>query len=360
MGWERASVQSKQAEVNFSPDLIRVIAIALVILVHCSGFPYAIQGEITPTVVMDWFTADVYSAFGYLGVPLFVMLSGALLLEPTKADEPMRVFFKKRFNRIAFPMMFWTVAYFAWGYYVHGRPLTLFNISQGLLTGSYDHLWFLYLLLGLYLVTPILRVLVKFIDRRKFVLLLSLWFVGTVVTPTIHTFTTLTFNPVVFVFMDWVGYFLLGLFLVQTKIRSWIIYLAAISGILIAVVGDWLITATLGETYTGFFHGYVSFDIIIASAALFILLITIPPRRVETRYNSVNRVIHWIGQNTLPIYLIHIMVLESLALGFFGFTLPYVSNSIVRIPMTALVTFLLSAAIVYPLMKIPYVKRLIG
>ncbi len=310
MGWERASVQSKQAEVNFSPDLIRVIAIALVILVHCSGFPYAIQGEITPTVVMDWFTADVYSAFGYLGVPLFVMLSGALLLEPAKADEPMRVFFKKRFNRIAFPMMFWTAAYFAWGYYVHGRPLTLFNISQGLLTGSYDHLWFLYLLLGLYLVTPILRVLVKFIDRRKFVLLLSLWFVGTVVTPTIHTFTTLTFNPVVFVFMDWVGYFILGIFLLQTKVRSWIIYLAATLGILTAVLGDWLITATLGEAYTGFFHGYLSFDIIIASAALFILLITIPPRRVETRYKSVNRVIHWIGQNTLPIYLIHIMVLE--------------------------------------------------
>jgi len=360
MDRERASVQSKQVEVNFSPDLIRTLAMFLVILLHCSSFPYAIPGEITPTVVLDWFTADIYAAFGYLGVPLFVMLSGALLLEPAKADEPMRVFFKKRFNRIAFPLMFWTAAYFVWSYYVHGRPLTLFNIAQGLLTGSYDHLWFLYLLLGLYLVTPILRVLVKFLDRRKFVLLLSLWFVGTVVTPAIHTFTTLTFNPVVFVFMDWVGYFLLGLFLVQTKTRSWLIYLAAISGILTAVLGDWLITATLGETYTGFFHGYVSFDIIIASAALFALLITIPPNRAETRYNNVNRVIHWIGQNTLPIYLIHIMVLESLTLGLFGFTLPDVSNSIVSIPMTALVVFSLSAAIVYPLMKIPYVKRLIG
>ena len=360
MGCERAGVQSKQVEVNFSPDLIRTLAIFLVIFLHCSGFPYAIQGEITPTVVLDWFTADVYSAFGYLGVPLFVMLSGALLLEPAKADEPMRVFFKKRFNRIAFPLMFWTAAYFAWGYYVHGKPLTLFNISQGLLSGSYDHLWFMYLLLGLYLVTPILRVLVKFIDRRKFVLLLSLWFVGTVVTPAIHTFTTLTFNPLMFVFMDWVGYFLLGLFLVKTKIRSWITCLAVISGILVAVLGDWFITASLGETYTGFSHGYVSFDIIIASAALFVLFITILPNRAETRYNRVNRVIHWIGQNTLPLYLIHLMVLESLALGFFGFTLPYISNSIVRIPITALVAFSLSVAIVYPLMKIPYVKRLIG
>jgi surface polysaccharide O-acyltransferase-like enzyme len=201
-GW-RARVQSKRPEVNYSPDLIRTLAIGMVILLHCSGFPYSIQGEITPTVILDWFTSNVYAAFGILGVPLFVLLSGSLLLEPSKANEPMRVFFKKRFNRIGFPLIFWTIAYFAWSHYVHGKPLTLFNISQGLLTGSYDHLWFLYLLIGLYLVTPILRVLVRYIDRKKFTLLLSLWFVGTVITPAIHTFTTFTFNPVVFVFMDW-------------------------------------------------------------------------------------------------------------------------------------------------------------
>ena len=146
----------------------------------------------------------------------------------------------------------------------------------------------------------------------------------------------------------------------QTKVRSWIVYLAAALGILAAVLGDWLITATLGETYTGFFHGYVSFDIIVASTALFLLLITIPTSRVESRYGKVNRVIHWVGQNTLPIYLIHMMVLESLSLGLFGFTLPYVSLGIVRIPFTALAVFSISAAIVYPLMKIPYVMRLIG
>jgi surface polysaccharide O-acyltransferase-like enzyme len=152
----------------------------------------------------------------------------------------------------------------------------------------------------------------------------------------------------------------LGIFLLQTKSRSRIVYVVAASGILIAVLGDWLITATLGETYTGFFHGYVSFDIILASAALFLLLVTIPPSRAESRYSGVNRLIHWTGQNTLPIYLIHMMVLESLSRGLFGVTLPYIGLSIVRIPLTAFLVFLLSAAIVYPLMRIPYVKRLIG
>jgi surface polysaccharide O-acyltransferase-like enzyme len=177
----RDNLQAKPAGVNYSPDLIRTIAIVMVIFVHCSGFPYRFLGsQITTTDVMNWFTTDVYAAFGYLGVPLFVMLSGALLLDPAKADEPMRVFFKKRFNRIAFPMIFWTIVYFAWSVYVRGKPFTPYNISQGLLMGSSEILWYLYLIVGLYLVTPILRVLIKHIDKNKFTLLIIVWFVGTV------------------------------------------------------------------------------------------------------------------------------------------------------------------------------------
>ena len=81
-------MQSKPSNVNYPVDLIRTIAIVMVILVHASFFPYSIPGEITPTVIVNWFTADVFGAIGYLGVPIFVMLSGALLLNPAKADEP--------------------------------------------------------------------------------------------------------------------------------------------------------------------------------------------------------------------------------------------------------------------------------
>jgi peptidoglycan/LPS O-acetylase OafA/YrhL len=162
------------------------------------------------------------------------------------------------------------------------------------------------------------------------------------------------------VISGWIGYYLLGIYLLENKVRSWKVYLAAVFGVLATILGEWLLTATLGETYTGFFHGYLSFSIIIASAALFLLFITIPQTRTESRYTGINRVIHWIGQNTLPIYLFHIMVLEVLTRGLLGFTLPYVNNLIVDIPMTAFVTLTVTAAIIYPLMKIPYVKRLIG
>jgi len=332
----------------------------MVILVHSSFFPYKIPGEITSTVMVNWFTANVFGAIGYLGVPLFVMLSGALLLNPSKADEPMGVFFKKRFNRIGLPLIFWTLVYFIWSFNVWGKPMTLSNIGQGLISGSYPILWFLYLLVGLYLATPILRTLVKHIERKKFKLLLAIWFVGTISVPLIHTFTDFNYNPLMFVITDWVGFFLLGIYLTKSKIHSTIAYLGLILGLLVAIAGDWFITLSMGEQYTGYFHNYLSFNMIIASAGLFLLLIRIPHRRIDTGNITINRMMYWVEQNTLPIYLIHVIVLESLQLGLLGFSFPYTYNLLVDVPLITLVTFVLSAAIIYPLKKIPFVMKLIG
>ena len=332
----------------------------MVILVHASFFPYKIPGEITHTVIVNWFTADVFGAIGYLGVPLFVMLSGALLLNPVKADEPMGVFFKKRFNRIGLPLIFWTVVYFIWSFTVWENPVTLFNIVQGLISGSYPILWFLYLLVGLYLITPILRTLVKHIDRKQFKLLLAIWFLGTISVPLVHNFTNFKFNPLMFVITDWVGFFLLGIYLTKTKIPSTTAYIGLIFGLLVAIVGDWFLTASMGEQFTGYFHSYLSFNMIIASAALFLILIRIPHSTFDSGNSTINRLIQWIQHNTLPLYLVHIIVLESLHLGLLGFSFPYTYNLLVDVPVIAFITFVLSAAIVYPLKKIPFVMKLIG
>jgi len=150
------------------------------------------------------------------------------------------------------------------------------------------------------------------------------------------------------------------IYLQNTKVRSSIIYLAASLGLLVAVLGSWFITTLYGEQYTGFFHGYLSFNMIIASAALFLILIGIPRTKVESGNGTFNRLLHWIGQNTLPIYLVHIIVLESLHLGLLGFFLPYTHDLLIDVPVVAFVTFVLSSTIIYVLKKIPHVSKLMG
>ncbi len=331
----------------------------LVIFVHANFFPYTVTGTITPTLMLNWWTIDAYRSVANFGVPLFVMLTGVLLLTPEKCDEPMGVFFKKRFARIGVPMIFWTAAYFAWGHFVHGYALTATSIFEGLLSGSYYHLGFLYILIGLYLATPILRILVKYIDRKRFIYFLVLWVVGSFAVPFIQVFIGYNFNPVLFVFSGWIGYFVLGVFLLKSKVRSWILYLTLALGVAAAVIGDWVVTL-YSPQFNGFFHEYLIFPTIIASGALFLLLLAVPANRFENHVKF-NRVLHWISLNTLPIYLFHVMVLEVISSGFLGYELyVFTMVPIIEIPVLTLLTFTVTCLIIYPLMKIPFVKKIIG
>jgi surface polysaccharide O-acyltransferase-like enzyme len=354
-------METKQATVNFPVDLIRCIAIVLIILVHTSGFPYQFyNANITSLDIANWFTVNAFDAFGMIGVPLFVMLTGALLLTPDKADEPLKVFYKKRLDRIALPFIFWTIVYFIWSFTVLGKPLSLYNVEQGLLGGSYYHLWYLYLLMGLYAVTPIMRVLVKNLNRSLFSYLLILWFAGTVITPAIHTFTTFDFNPVMFIFFDSIGYFLLGIYLLSANFSRKTAITAAVLGILGTVLGDWVVTGTAGQQYTGYFHNYMSATTIIASVAIFFLLLKATPNRLQS-HCKISRVMHWVSQNTLDIYLIHIIVLVALTNRVFGVflnTLTYIP--LIDVPIYTVLVFVISAFLVFMLKKIPYVKKLIG
>ncbi len=193
-----------------------------------------------------------------------------------------------------------------------------------MLGGSYYHLWYLYLLMGLYAVTPILRVLVKHLNRKLFAYLLILWVAGTVSTPFIHTFTDFEFSPVAFVFFDWVGYYLLGLYLLESNLRRSKAYLLVFTGLLGAIVGEWFLTATTGQQYMGFFHNYMSATIIIASAGFFFILTSGNTNRLGS-YPTLYRVIHWVSVNTFPIYLIHMLVLVTLTANVLGSLVEYVN-----------------------------------
>jgi surface polysaccharide O-acyltransferase-like enzyme len=351
-------LQFKAVGGSTSVDLVRAVAIILIVFLHATAFPYITQSNSTMEV-STWWTVDVYGAIGPMGLPLFVMLSGALLLDKSKGDEPMRVFFKKRFNRIGLPMIFWTIFYFVWSF-AHGTAVTINSILQGVISGSYNHLWFLYLLIGLYLVTPFLRVLVNHLDQRKFFYLLAICFVGTIIVPILQYFET-AYNPVMFILTGWVGYFLLGRFLLGVKMpNKWILVGAVTFGVAVSIFGTFQVMAVAGQSYATAMHESLSFNFIIASAAMFLLLTAIPASKIQT-HSLINRLIGWISRNTLPIYLLHIVVFEIFEYNYLGVEISVHSmNPIVSIPLLALVTFVLTSLIVYAVKKIPYAERIIG
>ncbi len=341
-------------------DLIRAVAIILVIIIHAAIEPYPIT-SMTPQVVFQWWTVNIYNSLARPSVPLFVMLSGALLLQPSKVEEPIRVFFKKRLRRIALPVLFWGAAYFAWDFLVIKVPISLNFIVQGILTGPYYHFWFVYMLMGLYLITPILRVVVGHADWKVIRYFFLLWFVGTAIVPLLRLTRIYNLDPTLFVLTGWIGYFLLGAYLPRMKIRRLTLKIVMILGFVWTMLATYVVTGTIGGTLGLFFYDYLTANVILASVALFMLLLIIPTHHFENASQPTNRLLHLISQNTLAIYLFHVIILESLQNGYFGFRISITTmNPAIEIPLIAALTLFISLGAIYLLKKIPYLRKVIG
>jgi surface polysaccharide O-acyltransferase-like enzyme len=363
---KESKVPPKNEGITLPVDLIRTIAIILVILLHAAIEPTPDLNIMSSQGVQLWWTSNIYDSIARSAVPLFVMLTGALLLQPNKVDEPLRVFFRKRWNRIGIPVIFWGTIFFAWDFLVRGQSLSVVSILQGVFAGPYVHFWYVYILLGLYLITPLLRVVVAHADWRIIRYFLIIWFIGTSIITIVTLYANLSsqtiwFKNNVFLLTGLIGYFILGAYAVKLRFNSSILYLGLILSTVWTILGTYFLVGTLGERYSQFFLDATSFSVIIASVTLFLLLSAISNQTIEDRFPNGNKILKVISQNTLPIYLFHIIILETLQKGYLGFRISVTTiNPIIEIPLITALTLLLCLAIIVPLKKLPYIKRIIG
>ena len=334
----------------------------LVVLLHASIEPVpAVVLPDSSSALIQWWSANLYDSFARPCVPLFVMLSGALLLQPSKVDEPLGVFFKKRVSRIALPFLFWMGIYFAWDIFVNNQVLNSQTIIEGVLGGPYVHFWFFYMLIGLYLVTPLVRIFIAHASKRLMQYFFVLWIVGVSVVPLLNLLLEHNLNNNVFLVTGYVGYFLLGLYLLDTRIQRKFLLLGVLIGFAWTTLGTYWITATVGGRLQFFFYDYFSFGVILSSATLFMLLSSVQYREIQYRFPRLDRLIHYVSINSLAIYLFHFMVLETLENGYLGFRISLATlNPVIEIPLLAAVTLVICLLVLYPLRKIPVLNRLIG
>ena len=149
-------------------DFLRVTACFLVMTVHATE-PFYLGGD--GTLVLsgaDAFWVSLFEGIARCCVPLFVIASGYLQL-PLKYDT--WTFFRRRFVRIVVPMVLWTLVYAL----VYGSPVA--NFKGLLLNFNYaaGHLWFVYMLLGLYLIMPVLSPWLEKVSAKELGVFLGLW-----------------------------------------------------------------------------------------------------------------------------------------------------------------------------------------
>ena len=153
-------------------DWLRVIACFMVMVIHSSE-PFYLGGE-APNVTSiankwDAIWISIVESVCRVCVPLFVMASSYLLF-PLK--KPTGEFFRRRLARILVPFIVWACAYVWWFGDSWGKACFNFPDAGG-------HLWFVPMLLGLYLLMPLLSPWAEKVTERELRGWLILWLVTT-------------------------------------------------------------------------------------------------------------------------------------------------------------------------------------
>lgn len=315
-------------------DFVKFIAISMMIAVHCTD-------NVTPTERSEaWYNlwGSFYGSFMRPAIPLFVMVTGALLL-PVK--ENISTFYTKRLTRLVIPFIVWSVLYnlfpwitgllglsptiindfFAWAEpdqsfsgALHNILMIPFNFSMLAV-----QMWYVYLLIGLYLYMPFFSAWVKQTSVKEQKIFLTLWFISLFI-PYLREYLTkdlwgtCSWNEfgLLYYFAGFNGYLLLGYYIKNNDINfSWgklaVIGIPSfIIGYCITFLGFKSITAIPGQPaeLVELFFTYCSPNVLLMTLPIFLVIKKNHFKSVTIRRFAIN-----ISTCTLGIWMSHYLFL---------------------------------------------------
>lgn len=328
---------------DLSLDILRIIACLMVVLMH-SPIP------------SDNATGQFLVALSYLTAPcigLFFMVSGALLI-PVKGDYSS--FIRKRLGKVVMPTSFWTAVYIGFNIYNSQSELNIFRMFCSIPFSAQGHgvLWFMYTLIGLYLIAPILSAWLRDAKQSEVEIVLALWGI-TLCYPMLEYFIDVNGSTtgVLYYFAGYAGYFLLGWYLKNFDSRglTWIATGFAVSGTILL-----LAMKRFGIEFD-FYRLFWYESIFIA--ALCVLIWKFVKRYVKTSQDgALSKKLILVSNLSFGIYLIHILIMREW-LWKLDVVLN-ISNYMIQTLVVAVATFAISTITVYFISKLKISKWLIG
>lgn len=327
-------------------DILRLLAMLAVISIHIS------------TTAQSWTDTLIrnieFSAVTWC-VPVYVMISGRLFLAEDK-ELPISAYFKKYILRIAIAFAFWSaiyqVMYIAMGAY---DDLNWKGILAEYIAGPY-HMWFLWMICGLYLATPVLRKIAEDLRVARYFVALFVVFSFLVsygeALPFIGSILTSVLSSVQLqLFLGFTGYYVMAHVIHDTefsKRKEVAVYVLGIVSLIFTCAAATVLAIQSGEPVE-YFAGYQKVNVIFTSAAIF----TFFDKRVS-RVNFTERTRRLFAKGaelSFGIYLIHALFNELTAYVGLG-------NNIlcsVMVPVLTVLIFVASAVAIALIRKIPVV-----
>lgn len=364
-------------------DVLRLIAILLVIAVHCTD-PFNASPESRADPEFN-FWGSVYGSALRACVPLFVMMTGFLLL-PVKQTMP--AFYRKRIPRVFFPFLIWSVLFDLAPWFIQAvggsaelvtrffpwEPNPSASLGDALQTIAMIPLtftvyatpmWYIYALIGLYLYLPIFSAWVERASRREKRFFLLLWFVSLFIPyltefVSRYHFGTCSWNAfgTFYYFAGFNGYLLLGHYL--GKGNDWSVGKTLsvavplfLVGYFITLVGFRHMTSdpNVSEEGMELFFTYCSPNVALMAIAVFLLV-----QKVNVTSLSICRALANLTRCGFGLYCVHYFFVgpSYMFAQWLGTPVPLL------VPVSMLFTFVCAWAFAFGISKLPGAKYIIG
>jgi len=339
------SIKTDLSNREYWIDAVRSFACLCVITTH-APIPNGSNGQV-------FISPFNYYAMGGASI-LFFMISGALIFYKEKDTFP---FLKKRVTRIAFPMIIWSIICLLISYFM-GEVSSIMELFRRIAlipfypqVGGY---WFIYVIFGIYLVTPILAQWLNSHSQKEIRFYLYLW-AGTLLLPYLGYFWSI-FNFMVYVstgylyyFYGFLGFAVWGFYLRRfvdinfTQGKSLLLLLAII-------IFPWILYALTSLPHD-IIQNRMSINIAALAACYFLL---IKNMRISEKMKAV---FYDFAQHSFGIYLVHLLVMRRVL---WPLLQEYNIHYLIQIPLIVFLTALISYIIVHLISKLPGSKYIVG
>lgn len=325
-------------------DILRLLATIGVIFLHvtCEGIT---ENKFT----YNWYVDIIFDGFVRWTVPMFVMISGVIFLNPEK-EVTTHSILTKRVPRLLRTYIFWLLVYpllmIVGGTLMNGGEFTFKEIYLE----PHFHLWFLPMLMGIYLMAPFLRKIV--IDPKLLKYALIVWF----------TYITLSFILVIDIpqisplfamntVVGFSGYFLLGYALSTkefTKKHKNIIYSLGLLSVVVITAGNQAAMRLGGGEMC---MNYLSPHVVVMTAALFVLI-----KDTSHIYEEkLSRFLDYTRKDLFGIYLTHAFFIHILNRPAFR----DLGSHFITLPLLTIVIFILSLYTTKIIRLMPFMRKVV-
>ena len=359
------TVLSKPSVRNAGLDILRVLACYMVVQIHTGEFFYiSPEGGVLNGPGSFW--VAIYNSLFRCAVLLFVMISGYFLF-PLKDELP--TFFRKKFTRVLFPFIIWCVVY---AFYQHLRgnadlAATFVNIlhipvNYGTQIG---HLWYVYMLLGIYLFAPIISPWLQTAPKSQIRFYLIIWAV-TMCIPYIHQVYPEIWGecfwnktPMLYYFSGMLGFAVLGFYIKRFHAqKSKGDFLTGVSLLIVGyAITAYIFASRLSSAKSipelELSWGYDTINVAILALGYFLIIKNLKYRKPDS---WCARLTEDVALKSYGIYLVHIIILNTT----YGLMLSWITGREYLFPVISIITFVVSYLVIKLLSYIPGSKYVVG